>query len=161
MDGSKYSQNVSAFKCRDSLILVSNVKTGQGLWYLHQPIVVLDAQLPVPEIGLALLRALAGSKTGYSEPPPQIELEATIHNLVQTAGVHFFEQFMQQTQHCVVGRYEAVIEIVPTHKGGPQDETEGLQFLLTKSILVEAEALPEQLGQALLQGFAACTAADE
>ena len=67
---------------------------------------------------------------------------------------------MQHTQHCVVGRYEAGIEIVPTHKGDLQDETEGLQFLLTKSILVEAEALPEKLGQALWEGFAACTAAD-
>ena len=161
MDGSKYSQNVSAFKCRDSLILVSNVKTGQGLWYLHQPIVILDAHLPVSQIGSALLRTLAATQTGFAEPPAQTELETTIQNLVQTAGVHSLEQFMQHTQHCVVGRYEAGIEIVPTHRGNSQDETEGFQFLLTQRILVEAEAMPEQLGQALLQGFAAYTAADE
>jgi hypothetical protein len=160
MDGSKYSQNVSAFKCQDSLILVSNVKTGQGLWYLHQPIVILDAHLPVSQIGSALLRTLAATQTGFAEPPTQTELETTVKKLVQAASVHSFEEFMQHTQHCVVGRYEAGIEIVPTHKGDLQDETEGLQFLVTKRILVEAEALPEKLGQALLQGFAACTAAD-
>ena len=91
----------------------------------------------------------------------QTELETTVKNLVQAAGVRSFEQFMQHAQHCIVGRYEAGIEIVPTHKGNPQEETEGLQFQVTKRILVEADALPEQLGQALLQGFAACTAADE
>lgn len=157
MDASKYSQHVSAFKLKDGIILVTNAKTEKGLWYLYKPVAVLDSRLPVKDIGLAVFHSLSKAEIGLPEPPAQAELEAVMNSLYQAAGVQSFDELLQQhTRQCSVGRDETGIEITPTRNGGAHGNTKGFQFLIELRIIIEPDASPEQLGQALWQGFEAC-----
>ena len=153
MDAHKYVQYFSAFKCEAGLIASSCIKTTEGLWYLHQPVVVLNLDTALSEIGQAVLSALAASQAECLEPPSQVALDDTLALLFKAVGVQTFEQFQESILHCCVGRDAEGIEITPTHIGGPHD----IRFLLEDRILLEANISPENVGTAFLQGFAAST----
>lgn len=157
MDQHKYDQHVSAFKREDRLILTSNIKTQAGLWYLHKPIVVLDARMPLAEIGLAVFRALLRSQVGLPEPPTSADLNDTMDQILEAADVQSCEHFLENTLHCGIGRDTMGIEISPTYNNGTHAEPKGFRFLFEHRLLLENDASPEQLGEAFLQGFAACT----
>jgi hypothetical protein len=153
MDAHKYVQYFSAFKREDRLIMSSCVKTEEGLWYLHRPVVVLDPGATLSEIGHAVFRALSESQVGFLEPPSPAELDDTLDCLFKAAGVQTFDHFQESVLHCGVGRDTRGIEITPASIGG----THEVQFLLELRILLETDVSPEQLGAAFLQGFAACS----
>lgn len=157
MDAHKYVQHVSAFKREDRLIITSNVKTEEGLWYLHKPVVVLDTGATLSQIGQAVFDALAQSQTGWPEPPSPAELDQTMDRLFKAAGVQTFDHFLAGALHGGVGRDTSGIEISPTHNGGPHTEAQEFQFLFERRIRLETDVSQEQLGAAFLQGFGACT----
>ncbi|HEX6386141.1 MAG TPA: hypothetical protein VF177_15835, partial [Anaerolineae bacterium] len=132
MDQHKYDQHVSAFKREDCLILISNVKTEAGVWYLHKPVVVLDARTSLPEIGLAVFRALFESQSGVPEPPSLADLDDTTDQILEAASVQSYEHLLENTLHCGVGRDTMGIEITPTHNNGTHAEPKGFRFLFER-----------------------------
>jgi hypothetical protein len=155
MDRQKYIQHVSAFKRADQLIMTTNVKTKEGLWYLQQPVVALDIRTGLAAIGDALLDTLSRTQTGLPSPPSQAELDETMEQIFKAAGVQTYDHFLEGTLHLSIGRKVGGIELAPTHNGGTDGE--GFHFLSEGGMLLEGELSPEQLGDAVLQGFAACT----
>ncbi|MDY7077221.1 MAG: hypothetical protein SXV54_09885 [Chloroflexota bacterium] len=153
MDGQKYIQLVSAFKCKDKLIMTSSVKVTEGLWYIHPPLEVIYTNATLLEIGKAVFDALGRSQIGFPAPPSSAEMGKAMNCLVKAVGVQTSDDILKVTLHCIVGRDTKGFEITPTHIGGLND----VHFLLERRIMLEADVSPEQLGTAFLQGFAACT----
>ena len=148
-----YSHYFSAFQLEDRLIFSCCVKTIEGQWYLHQPIVVLDVQSSHFHIGQTVLETLARSEQGWLEPPDAVTLAGTSARLFESARVQTFEQLLERVLHGCVGRAADIIEMTPTHIGSGH----AVDFLVDARLRLKANMPAAQTGEALQNLFAACT----
>jgi hypothetical protein len=95
-------QHANAYDWRGRIFLHASSKTsGGGHWVLDQPILAVDPSDP-PELGRAILAALAGSKQGVPHPSIWNDLSAP---LIKLAGAKSRSAFFGSAR-CVGIKYQ-------------------------------------------------------
>ena len=154
MDASKYEQHVSAYKYNDLIVLNTNAKTEDGLWYLQEPFVSISATKDVKEIGALLVDMLGRSQTAVSnEEFTQDYLNQVFAKLLQAMGVDSIEDLVESANHCGVGMVDGMYEFTPTQK---VETGELFKFLESEMLIVDESESVSKMGEVLLACFSAC-----
>lgn len=112
-----------------------------------EPYISLDAGVSDSELGSALLRILAESRTA---PIPD-DLKAEQKKILSNAGVKSWSKLAEGVS-CSVSQRSAEISILPTRSEG-----RGFMHLPELAIRIPGGSTPEQVGKALRDGFQRCT----
>ena len=147
-------QSAGAYRLPHRILIHGQARTVVGFWIDCQPYITLSINARELEIGKTLLYALSQSKTGV---PDLTEFKGLMKPLIKAAGVRSYRRLLELAVYCGIGRTSESYTIDPTHNGGTRGDDKGFGYLPERRILIPFDAMPEQLGSALLRGFEACT----
>jgi hypothetical protein len=112
-----------------------------------EPYVALDAGVSDGELGTILLRVLAEARVA----PIPYDFKAEQKKVLSNAGVRSWSK-LGEAASCSVSRNSHEISILPTCSDG-----HGFAHRPELTIRIPSNSTPEQIGQALREGFKRCT----
>lgn len=153
MNHLQHKQYASAFRLTNHIVIHSDAKTQSGIGIATAPYFTLDVNASMKEIGNAIQHALAESKTSVAHT----DYQEGVKPLLKAAGLRSYRRFVQGAIHCSIVKDGQSIWIDPTHNGGTRGDSKGFHYKPDLRIVINSQASEELLGNALFQGFEACS----
>jgi hypothetical protein len=130
-------KRATAYRRAQKLYIHASSKTTDGVWIFQSPCIALGDSCSDFDLGAAVSRALAESRTGVPHP---LTFKGLIDPLLLEASVKSWTTFSKGTTCAEIERTEGSVAIVPTRNLG---SSEGFAPRTERTVIVDNGALSD------------------
>ena len=137
----------------DKIVLetVDRIKDLYGVTSVN--VTVLHSNADSALLGITLRHHLEQSRDNIKKPK---DIDDGYKQYLEAAGLRNIKEHYWNALHLIISQEDNVITLTPTRNGGPTGKTRGFANSKEEPLILDATVSDQDLGDAVLQGWAKC-----